>query len=276
MSLIRLVVERPVATWMLAIAAAVFGMVNYQRLPLNLMPDLSYPSITVRTEVEGYAPQEVESQISRPVEEALATVPGLSELESRSRAGVSDVVLEFAWGADIDDAAQAVRERIQTTPLPQDAARPLILRYDPSQEPILRIGLSIDTANAPTLPTSRPVPAARSRRARAEARLEAMDGVAAVRVRGVSSGKSGSRPARTGWPLAASPSTRFPTPWAPKTSTCPAERSAMATRNTWFVPSMKYAPSRRSSGWKYGAPTALACRSPMSPPSARPPKTVRS
>ena len=70
MSLIRLVVERPVATWMLAIAAAVFGMVSYQRLPLNLMPDLSYPSITVRTEVEGYAPQEVESQISRPVEEA--------------------------------------------------------------------------------------------------------------------------------------------------------------------------------------------------------------
>ena len=81
------VVSRPVATWMIAIAIAVFGMVSYGRLPLNLMPDLSYPSVTVRTEVPGYAPEEVESQISRPIEEAIATTQGLAELESRSRAG---------------------------------------------------------------------------------------------------------------------------------------------------------------------------------------------
>jgi HAE1 family hydrophobic/amphiphilic exporter-1 len=184
-NLFHLVVERPVATWMIAIAAAVFGFVSYQRLPLNLMPDLSYPSITVRTEVEGYAPQEVESQISRPIEEALATVPGLAELESRSRAGVSDVVLEFAWGADIDDAAQAVRERIQTTGLPQDADRPLILRYDPSQEPILRIGLSIDTTKEPDLTGERALFLLRElAELELKRELEAMGGVAAVRVRG--------------------------------------------------------------------------------------------
>lgn len=185
MSLFRLVVERPVATWMIAIAAAVFGFVSYQRLPLNLMPDLSYPSITVRTEVEGYAPQEVESQVSRPIEEALATVPGLSELESRSRAGVSDVVLEFAWGADMDDAAQTVRERLQTTGLPQDADRPLILRYDPSQEPILRIGLSVDASQEPDLVGDKALFLLRELAERDLKRdLEAMDGVAAVRVRG--------------------------------------------------------------------------------------------
>jgi len=183
-SLFRLVVERPVATWMIAIAAAVFGFVSYQRLPLNLMPDLSYPSITVRTEVEGYAPQEVESQISRPLEESLATAPGLSELESRSRAGVSDVVMEFAWGADMDAAAQTVRERLQTTGLPQDAGRPLILRYDPSQEPILRIGLSMapgtDAASGDqVLYVLRELAERDLKRD-----LEAMDGVAAVRVRG--------------------------------------------------------------------------------------------
>ena len=184
MSLFRLVVERPVATWMIAIAAAVFGFVSYQRLPLNLMPDLSYPSITVRTEVEGYAPQEVESQISRPIEESLATVPGLSELESRSRAGVSDVVLEFAWGADMDDAAQTVRERLQTTGLPQDAGRPLILRYDPSQEPILRIGLSM-APGADALAGDQALYVLRELAERDLKRdLEAMDGVAAVRVRG--------------------------------------------------------------------------------------------
>ncbi len=96
MGLFRMVVERPVATLMIFIAAAVFGVVSYLRLPLNLMPDLSYPTLTVRTEVEGYAPQEVESQVSRPIEEALSTTQGLQELESRSRAGTSDVVLEFA------------------------------------------------------------------------------------------------------------------------------------------------------------------------------------
>jgi HAE1 family hydrophobic/amphiphilic exporter-1 len=180
----RFVVERPVATWMVAIAAAVFGLVSYQRLPLNLMPDLAYPTLTVRTEVEGYAPEEVESQISRPIEEALATTPGLQELESRSRAGLSDVVLEFAWGANMDEAAQTARERLQTTFLPEDASRPLILRYDPSQAPILRLGVAFAPGAAPDdrdggLALLREVAEKTLKRD-----LEALDGVAAVRVRG--------------------------------------------------------------------------------------------
>ena len=66
--------------------------------------------------MSGYAPEEVESQISRPIEEALATTQGLAELESRSRAGVSDVVLEFRWGTDMDRATQDIRERLQIAP----------------------------------------------------------------------------------------------------------------------------------------------------------------
>lgn len=184
MSVFRFVVERPVATWMVGIAAAVFGLVSYQRLPLNLMPDLAYPTLTVRTEVEGYAPEEVESQISRPIEEALATTPGLQELESRSRAGLSDVVLEFAWGANMDEAAQTARERLQTTFLPEDASRPLILRYDPSQAPILRLGVAFAPGAAPAardggLALLREIAEKTLKR-----ELEALDGVAAVRVRG--------------------------------------------------------------------------------------------
>jgi hydrophobic/amphiphilic exporter-1 (mainly G- bacteria), HAE1 family len=172
---------------MIAIAAAVFGFVSYQRLPLNLMPDLSYPTVTVRTEVEGYAPQEVESQISRPIEEALATTQGLAELESRSRAGISDVILEFAWGTDMDAATQSVRERLQTTFLPPDAQRPLILRYDPTQEPILRLALSIDPERieGDRLDGDKALYLLRDVAERDIKRsLEAMDGVAAVRVRG--------------------------------------------------------------------------------------------
>ena len=185
MGLFRMVVERPVATLMIFIAAAVFGIVSYLRLPLNLMPDLSYPTLTVRTEVEGYAPQEVESQVSRPIEEALSTTQGLQELESRSRAGISDVVLEFAWGTDMDEATQSARERLQTTFLPQDAKRPLLLRYDPSQAPILRIALAMDPSD-PGQPQG--AEALFILRAVAERQvkrdLESMDGIAAVRVRG--------------------------------------------------------------------------------------------
>lgn len=185
MGLFRLVVERPVATLMLAIAAAVFGLVSYNRLPLNLMPDLSYPTVTVRTEVAGYAPQEVESQISRPIEEALATTQGLAELESRSRAGMSDVVLEFAWGTDMNEATQSVRERLQTTFLPEDAQRPLILRYDPAQEPILRLALAMDPDDLDAAQGDKALYLLRDIAERDIKRaLEAMDGVAAVRVRG--------------------------------------------------------------------------------------------
>jgi hydrophobic/amphiphilic exporter-1 (mainly G- bacteria), HAE1 family len=176
------VVRRPVATWMIAIAAAVFGLVSYQRLPLNLMPDMAYPTLTVRTEVAGYAPEEVETQISRIIEEALATTPGLVELESRSRAGMSDVVLEFAWGTDMNKATQSVREQLQTTFLPDDADRPLILRFDPNLDPVMRIALSSGDDATPSHTSLLGL------RALAEGqikrRLEAMDGVASVRVRG--------------------------------------------------------------------------------------------
>jgi len=139
-----LVVDRPVAVLMLFLAAAVFGIVSYSQLPLNLMPDISYPTLTVRTDFTGAAPEEVENQVSRPVEEALSTVDGLVEIESRSRAESSDVVMEFDWGTDMDGAAQDIRERLQTTWLGEGVERPLILRYDPSLDPILRVAVSID------------------------------------------------------------------------------------------------------------------------------------
>ena len=98
------VVSRPVATWMIAIAIAVFGMVSYGRLPLNLMPDLSYPSVTVRTEVPGYAPEEVESQISRPIEEAVATT---------QRSGAKRLALFHHDPARHDDQVDAFEQRAQ-------------------------------------------------------------------------------------------------------------------------------------------------------------------
>jgi HAE1 family hydrophobic/amphiphilic exporter-1 len=169
------IVEHPVAVWMVTIAACVFGLVSYAQLPLNLMPDISYPTLTVRTEYAGAAPEEVEAQISRPLEEALSTVEGLVEIESRSRAGIADVVLEFDWDTPMNGASQDVRERLQTTFLPDGAGRPLILRYDPSLDPILRVAISGST----DLLTLRDFAERELKRD-----LEAIDGVAAVTVRG--------------------------------------------------------------------------------------------
>ena len=174
-----MLVGRPVATIMGFLAAVVFGLVSYTNLPLNLMPDLDYPTLTVRTEFEGAAPGEVETQVSRPLEESLSTVPGLVSLESISRAGVSDVVLEFEWNSDMAGLAQAVRERLGLLTLPDEAKRPLVLRYDPNLDPILRLSLAGGDDSDQSLIRLRRVADEEVRRA-----LETLPGVAAVKVRG--------------------------------------------------------------------------------------------
>ncbi|MGC6508576.1 MAG: efflux RND transporter permease subunit [Myxococcota bacterium] len=181
------VVRRPVATWMLTIALLVFGLVSYQRLSLNLMPDLSYPTLTIRTEATGYAPEEVEMQVSQRIEESIATVQGISKLESRSRANGSDVILAFSWGSDMNQATQDVREKLQNVNLPEDVERPLILRYDPTLDPILRIALTYDSQKRQSQDTEGPKALAELRNTAdliLKRNLESFDGVAAIRLRG--------------------------------------------------------------------------------------------
>ncbi len=138
----EITVKRPVAILMIVIAISVFGLVSYEKLSLNLMPDISYPTITVRTEFEGAAPEEVENNISRKVEQALAIVSNLNTISSISRAGISDVILEFRWGTDINDAVQDIREKLDQVFLPKEAKRPVILRYDPTLDPVASFGIT--------------------------------------------------------------------------------------------------------------------------------------
>ncbi|MGH1345216.1 MAG: efflux RND transporter permease subunit [Nannocystales bacterium] len=134
-------VLRPVTTSMVTVALLLFGWVALTRLPIELLPDLSYPTITVQTEFPDAAPVEVEELITRPVEERVGAVPGVVRVESASREGVSEVVLDFAWGTAVDHAMAEVREKLDRVRLPQGADRPLVLRYDPAQEPIVRLAL---------------------------------------------------------------------------------------------------------------------------------------
>ena len=141
MKIVDLAIRRPVTIFIFAVAAVVFGAVAFRNLAVNLLPDISYPSLTVRTEYEGTAPVEVEALLTRPVENAVGVVNNVVRVTSSSRADVSEVTLEFAWGTDMDFAALDVRERLDMVRLPADAEPPVLLRYDPSLDPILRIGV---------------------------------------------------------------------------------------------------------------------------------------
>lgn len=141
-SLIAACIRRPVSVAMFTVAACVFGFVALGRLPVNLLPEISYPTLTVETRIPGAAPIEVETFVTRPLEEEVGVVPGLRRVTSRSRAGTSEVTLEFAWDTDMDFAGLDVREKLDSVRLPDDAERPRLLRFDPASDAVLRIGLS--------------------------------------------------------------------------------------------------------------------------------------
>ncbi|MFN0243427.1 MAG: efflux RND transporter permease subunit [Planctomycetota bacterium] len=143
------VTSRPVAITMLMVAIGVFGIVSLSKLPVDLLPEISYPTLTVRTTYPGAAPEDVEDRISERIQEALSTLPHLVRSMSISRAETSDVVLDFDWGTPMTFAVQDVRDKLDSVFLPNGAERPLILRYDPNLDPILRIGLSLPLRAAP-------------------------------------------------------------------------------------------------------------------------------
>ncbi len=141
---VEMAVRRRVSVVMAALAVVAFGLVGYHRLALELFPDISYPSLTVQTEFPDTAPQEVENLVTRPVEEAVGVLRGLQTVHSVSRSGMSEVTLEFEWGSDMDLLSMEVREKLDRLILPEDSLDPVVLRFDPSLDPILRLALSGD------------------------------------------------------------------------------------------------------------------------------------
>ncbi len=184
MRIVDIAVKRPVAVAMFTFAILLFGMVSLSRLSVNLLPDLSYPTLTIRTDYSGAAPAEIEQLVSKPIEEAIGTVKGVRTVTSTSRAGQSDVVLEFAWGTDMDFASLEVREKLDILQLPLDIDKPRLLRFNPSLDPVLRLGLGFsDGATATT-----DIAAMKRLREYAEEQvkrnLESIEGVASVKIGG--------------------------------------------------------------------------------------------
>ncbi len=184
--LIEIATQRRVTIVMLMVAIVLFGMVSLSRLKLNLLPDISYPTVTVRTELTGAAPVEVENLLTKPIEEAVGVVRNVRLVRSVSRSGQSDVTIEFLWGTDMDIAGVDVREKLDVLFMPLEASRPLLLRFDPSSEPIVRLGLLYkESADSPgDAGEARLKALRRLAEDRIKTDLEAQEGTAAVKVSG--------------------------------------------------------------------------------------------
>jgi HAE1 family hydrophobic/amphiphilic exporter-1 len=181
MNLAEFSTRRRVTIAMVTIALVLFGLIGLSRLKVNLLPDLSYPTLTVRTEYVGAAPAEIENLISEPLEETLGVVKNLTRIRSVSRTGQSDVILEFAWGTDMDTASMDVREKLELIQLPLEVKKPLLLRFDPSTEPVLRLALDTGDSDADQAALTE---LRRYAEEDLKKRLEPIEGVAAVKVSG--------------------------------------------------------------------------------------------
>jgi HAE1 family hydrophobic/amphiphilic exporter-1 len=177
MSIPRLAIQRPVTMFMISGVITLLGVISLTRLPVDLMPEFEQPTINVRTSYPGVGPVEMEELITRPIEQAVSAVPGLTRVESSSSEGNSQVQLNFDWGTDLAEATDEVRTRIDRVRgrLPEDADTPTIFKFDSNTLPVMQIGIEGDYD---------PVTLREIVQNELAPRFERVDGVAGVEVNG--------------------------------------------------------------------------------------------
>jgi HAE1 family hydrophobic/amphiphilic exporter-1 len=149
MSIPRFAIERPVMMTMLSCIIVLLGAISLSRLPVDLLPDISQPTINVRVNYTGVGPLEIEELITRPLEQQLSAVSGLEQMNSESQEGNGRVTMNFTWGHDLNEAMDDIRTRIDRVRgrLPEDAEPPVISKFDPNTMPIMGLGVeSVDGA----------------------------------------------------------------------------------------------------------------------------------
>lgn len=144
MKIARISVHRPVLTVMVTSIVILLGVLSLSRLPVDLMPDISFPTLSISTSYENASPEEIEELITRPIEQAMSSVPGVEEVSSVSSEGSSNVRVTFTWGTNLDEASNDIRDRLDRilARLPEDVNRPSLRKFDPASFPILIMGAS--------------------------------------------------------------------------------------------------------------------------------------
>ena len=163
--------------FMISAVITLLGVISLSRLPVDLMPEFEQPQLNVRTSYPGVGPLEIEELITRPMEQAVSAVPGITRVESSSSEGNSQIRLNFDWGSDLSEATDEVRTRVDRmrNRLPEDADPPTIFKFDSNQLPVLQIGIEGDYD---------PVTLREIAQNEIAPRFERVDGVAAVTVNG--------------------------------------------------------------------------------------------
>lgn len=177
MNLPEFCVKRPIFISMVSCIVMILGGVALSYLPIDLMPDITYPSVTIVTTYEDASPEEVEELISKKIESSLSAVSGVKEIFSTSGEGSSNVTVSFNWGTNLDAAVSDVRDRLdRVVPrLPDDADEPILYKFDSASSPIVQIGVAteIDLMDARQLIEDQ-----------IQYRIERIDGVASVNIGG--------------------------------------------------------------------------------------------
>ena len=153
MTLAEFSIRRPVTILMVCLIAILLGTIAFVQIPVDLMPEIEYPIISVNTGYEGVAPEEMETLIARPLEQALSSAPNAEEITSSSSEGRASVRVRFVYGTDLDVAAADLRARIDArrTSLPDDADPPTLFKFDVSQFPIMFITVAAEDMDSKQL-----------------------------------------------------------------------------------------------------------------------------
>ncbi|MCZ6485719.1 MAG: efflux RND transporter permease subunit, partial [Acidobacteria bacterium] len=146
MNLPDLAIRRPVFITVVFLIVTLLGGISFLQLPVDLMPDVSFPTLSVQTSYAGVGPEEMEELVTIPLERALSSTPGVEEITSTSSEGSSQIRLSFSWGTDLDTATDEIRTRLDRVRglLPEDASAPTVFKFDVSAFPIMFMGVSGD------------------------------------------------------------------------------------------------------------------------------------
>lgn len=177
MSISKQAVHRPIFTVMVVLIIIILGGLALSRLPIDLMPDVSSPTISISTNYSNASPLEMEQLITQPIEEAVSAVPGVQDISSESTEGNSNVRVTFNWGTNLDTAANDLRERLDRviSVLPDESSRPTLRKFDLSAMPVLTLGVTSKL---------NPIEVRKIIDNQVKYRLERVPGVAAMDVRG--------------------------------------------------------------------------------------------
>jgi len=170
-------INKKVAVVMILVGIILLGLIAIERIPQQLYPTVTFPQLTIVTPYANAAPEEIETLITKPIEEAVGSVTGLKAIQSVSREGMSVVTVSFTWGTDIDFAALALREKVDLVKdkLPREAEDPVVMKFDPFAKPVMLMSVT-----GPYSPVDLKMIADKT----LKANLEKVEGVASVQVSG--------------------------------------------------------------------------------------------